>query len=382
MRGEACVPHVLHVFSTFVPAGPEVRTVRMMNAWEEDFRHTILAIDGRTDAQALLERRVPYRILDPLPRAGTPQTVKRLRRILVEEHPDLVCSYNWGAFDAVIATRLSGMKGRHLHHEDGFNSDEAHTFKRRRVWTRRLLLRGVARVIVPSGRLHRIATGLWKLPEKQVAHVPNGIDLDAFGDGDGGARRAELGIPEGTPVIGFVGHLRPIKRIDRLLRACARLRGATPPHLLLIGDGEERGALERLASELGLDGRVHLAGHRRETAPWYPAMDVFALTSDSEQMPVALLEAMACSLPCVCTDTGDVRAILPEAQQELVVSLDARDPEPALAVAFERVLADEALRRRLGAANRERAQERYGFRTMLDRYRELYETTLRIAGGY
>jgi len=382
MRGEACIPHVLHVFSTFVPAGPEVRTVRMMNAWGEDFRHSILAIDGRTDARALLEETVPYRVLDPLPRAGTPRTVRALRRLLAEEHPDLVCSYNWGAFDAVFATRLSGRRRRHLHHEDGFNSDEAQAFKRRRVWTRRLLLRGVARVIVPSGRLQRIATELWKLPEKKVALGPNGIDLEAFGAGDGSVRRAELGIPAGTPVIGFVGHLRPVKRADRLLRACARIHATTPPHLLLIGDGEERAALERLVRELGLDGRVHLVGQQRETASWYPAMDVFALCSDSEQMPVALLEAMACSLPCVCTDTGDVRAILPEAQQELVVPLDVPDPEPGLAAALERALADEPLRRRLGVANRERVVARYGFGAMLDRYRELYETTLRTAGGY
>ncbi len=383
MRGESCVPHVLHVFSTFVPAGPEVRTVRMMNAWGEDFRHSILAIDGRTDAQELLKEIVPYQVLDPLPRAGTAKTVRALRRLLKVEHPDLVCSYNWGAFDAVIATRLSGLKQRHLHHEDGFNSDEAHSFKQRRVWMRRLFLRGVARVIVPSGRLHGIATELWKLPAVRVALVPNGIDLTALAGGEGDPeRRAELGIPEDAPVIGFVGHLRAVKRADRLLRVCARIGGEVPPHLLILGEGEQRDSIVSLARELGIEPRVHLVGHQGETAPWYRLMDAFTLTSDSEQMPVALLEAMASSLPCVSTDVGDVRRILPVAQGDYVVPLSGAELEARLATAFEQILGDATLARNLGAANRARVEERYAFATMLDTYRELYDKTLWVAGGY
>jgi L-malate glycosyltransferase len=381
MRPESRVPHVLHVFSTFVPAGPEIRTVRMMNAWGDEFRHSILSIDGRTDAREFIAESVPFRVLDPLPRAGTPRTVQGLRRILKRERPDLVCSYNWGAFDSVIATRLSGLARRHLHHEDGFNADEAAEFIRRRVWMRRLLLGGVARVIVPSNRLEKIATSLWKQRPERVALIPNGIAIESFGGAPDEALRSSAGIPVGAPVIGFVGHLRPVKNLERLLRAFARIGGEELPHLLILGEGPEREPFESLARELQVDSRIHLVGHQGETAPWYSSMDVFTLTSDSEQMPVALLEAMASSLPIVSTDVGDVRRILPDTQGVFVVPLDTDALPDRLAAAFERLLADTPLRDELGKANRTRVEERYTFETMLSTYRELYERTAQIAGG-
>ena len=79
----------------------------------------------------------------------------------------------------------------------------------------------------------------------------------------------------------------------RLVEAAARVRGERPLHLLVLGDGPERGPVEEAVGRLGLEGRVHLVGHREDTAEDYRTMDVFCLSSDTEQMPVALLEAMA-----------------------------------------------------------------------------------------
>jgi len=134
MSGPA--PHLLHVFSTFVPAGPEVRTTRIIAGLGQEFRHSILAMDGRTSAAKELPADAPARIMDNLPPAGTLQTTLNLRRLLQRERPDLVLTYNWGAFDAILAARSLGWK-RLIHHEEGFNLDEAVTFKRRRVLARR-----------------------------------------------------------------------------------------------------------------------------------------------------------------------------------------------------------------------------------------------------
>ena len=370
-------PHLLHVFSTFVPAGPEVRTVRLINALGSELRHSILAIDGRTDAAALLDGSADARVLPSLPRAGTPATVRALRALLSRERPDLVCSYNWGAFDAVLATRFTRLAKRHLHHEDGFNIDEAERFKPRRVWTRRLFLQGVARVIVPSHTLASVARDEWRLLANRVELVPNGIALDAFTERDGNpALRAELGIAAETPVVGFVGHLRPVKNPERLVRAFAAVSSPTPPALVLLGEGEERERILAVARELGVEERVHLVGHQAETAPWYRLMDAFALSSDSEQMPVALLEAMATGLPVASTDVGDVRHMLPKEQGEFVVGGDADTRGAGLARALQRLVDDPELRARLGAANRARVEERYAFDRMLDAYRRLYLETL------
>ena len=360
-------PHLLHVFSTFVPAGPEVRTVRLMNALGPAWRHSVLAMDGRTEAREGLDPGLDVRVLEALPRAGSLDTTRALTELLRREDPDLVCTYNWGAFDAVMASRWLGRGRHHLHHEDGFNADEAERFVPRRVWARRLLLPGVARVVVPSRTLAGIARETWRLAAAQVQLIPNGIDLGDFGEGEGRqALRSRLGLREDDLVVGFVGHLRPVKNPVRLVRALALCEA--PLHLVLLGEGEERERVLEAARELDLVDRVHLVGFQAETAPWYRAMDLFALSSDSEQMPVALLEAMASSLPVVSTDVGDVAHMLPEAAREHVVPHEAA----ALARSLDALACDPARRAELGAAGRRRVEERYSFAAMQRAYADLY----------
>jgi glycosyltransferase involved in cell wall biosynthesis len=367
------VPHLLHVFSNFVPTGPELRTVALIGAFGNRFRHSILSMDGRTSAAERLPPEADVTLLPSPPRAGSLATARRLRRLLAETEPDLVLTYNWGAFDMLLAARGSGLR-RLVHHEEGFNEDEAESFKMRRVLARRLVLPGVHRLVVPSQRLRAIATGLWKLPEEKVRLIPNGIPLDRFAPGESDPElRARLGLPAGAVVVGTVGSLRPVKNFRRLLDACA---AAGEVHLLVIGDGEDRPALERRATEPDLAGRVHFAGYQADPAPWYRAMDLFALSSDSEQMPLCLVEAMASGLPVASTDVGDVRAMLPEEQSPFLVSMNGAGTPGALGGRIAALARDPETRRRLGALNRRRAEERFAFAALCAAYRELYESAL------
>lgn len=371
------VPHLLHVFSTFVPAGPELRFVNLANAAGTEFQHSILSIDGRDDAAKLLAPELDARIIDPLPRAGTPATVKRLYGLLRGLRPDAVLSYNFGALDAVIAARLAGV--RVLHHEDGFNADEAHGYKRRREWLRRAFLPRTQRVIVPSSGLEEIARERWHLPAERLALIPNGIRCADFPQRDGNAAlRKGLGISDAAFVVGFVGHLRPIKRADRLLDACAKLVPELDVHVLMLGSGEERERLEQQAASGSLSGRVHFVGHRDDPRPYYAAMDAFALVSDSEQMPVALLEAMACGLPVVATAVGDVRRMLPEIQSPLCRALGPEIVDELVAGLAE-LAQDTGRRSACGAANRARVRERYDFSGMLEAHRALWRSASRSA---
>jgi len=371
------VPRLLHVFSTFVPAGPEMRTVNLIHALPRDWRHTIVAMDGRTGAREHIDPGSPVTFLDSPPKAGSLATLRRMRALMKEQKADLVCTYNWGAFDTVMAARTLGWK-RILHHEDGFNADESTEFKLRREVFRRWFLPGVARVIVPSQNLERIARKRWKLAAEKVRYVPNGIRLERFRVRDGNPElRARLGIPREAPVIGYVGHLRPEKNPARLLQAAALIEHQHGMHFVVLGDGPERAEIVRIATSTpALHARVHLVGHQSDPLPYYRAMDVFALPSNTEQMPVALLEAMASSLPVVATDVGDVRTILPEAQGEYVLPLDRLETAEPLAQKLIELAQDGSKRSALGAANRKRVEERYGFETMLAAYREEYERAL------
>jgi L-malate glycosyltransferase len=367
------VPHLLHVFSNFVPTGTELRTIEVIGSFGDEYRHSIVSMDGRTEAADRLPPGLDVRLLPNPPKAGSLVTARRLRALLLEEQPDLVLTYNWGAFDMLLAAR-SARFGRVLHHEEGFNEDEAASFKRRRVLARRLVLPGVHRVVVPSKRLLSIATEIWKLPAERVRLIPNGIRLDAFPPANGGnpELRRQLGIPPEALVVGAVGSLRPVKNYLRLLEAAAAVPQA---HVLLVGEGEERPALEERAAQPDLAGRVCLAGYQADPAPFYRAMDVFALTSNSEQMPVCLLEAMAAALPAVATDVGDVRTVLPPGQEDLLTPPDDQ-AAAALARGISRLAGDPAARRRLGTANRRRVEESFTFEAMCEAYREVYHSAL------
>lgn len=366
---------LLHVFATFVPGGPQVRTARLISALGPGWRHAIVAMDGRTDARELIADGIEVEILETRRTDSAMRSVRRLRSLIAGARPDLLLTYNWGAIEAVVAGRLAGMRAL-IHHEDGFLPDEAAAFKRRRVWARRIALRAVHAVVVPSHTLRSIATELWRLPPERVHWIPNGVEVGAFAPaGTQDEQRAELGIPAEAFVAGFVGHLRREKNPVRLIETTARLAD-TGIHVLLLGEGPERAAVEQAIRDRGLDARVHLVGHRADPRPYYRAMDAFVIPSDTEQMPVALLEAMASSLPVVATDVGDVARVLPPSQAGFVVPL-APGVEAGLARAIDTLAADRELARGLGRENRVRAEASYSFEGMLGAYRALFEGALR-----
>ncbi|MEZ6013648.1 MAG: glycosyltransferase [Planctomycetota bacterium] len=357
------VPHLLHVFTTFCAAGSQVRTTQLMNRFGARYRHTVIARDGRTEATALLAEDVPCEVME-LPRLEGPLAgVRAMREALEAARPDLLMTYNWGTMDAVLAAR-SVRLARHVHHEDGFNADEAARLKGRRNFTRRVTLRRTD-VIVPSRTLERIARRRWRLP--RVHFIANGVAIERFGydQARGAAFRAELGIPAEALVVGSVGHLRGVKCFPRLVRAAAAIDpaglGGRPVHLVIVGEGEERGAIEAAAARSRPPGgAVHLPGHKQDLAGAYSAFDVFTLTSDSEQQPVSLLEAMAAGRPVVATDVGDIAATLPAAGRDGIVPLGTGAAvEEALGRALTRLLADPDLRARMGAAGRAHVAQEY-----------------------
>jgi L-malate glycosyltransferase len=366
----------LHVFPTFAPGGAQVRATDLMLAFGPEWRHAVVALDGVVRARERVQPPVELEIVPALRKSGTIATASWLRGLIERRRPDLVLTYNFGAIDALLAARsLQGV--RLVHHEDGFGSDEAQRLKLRRNWLRRLAFPAAARVVVISRNLERIALEAWRQPRERVAYIPNGIDVERFTrTGAASDLRWRMGIPERAIVVGSVGHLRPEKNVARLLRAARwPLQRGVDLHLLVLGDGPERNALEELAATQLLAGRVHFAGHQPDPREAYRAMDLLALSSDTEQQPLALLEAMAASLSAVATDVGDVRAMLPPEQAEAVVPLGA-DVDERLGRAIERLARDAALRARLGAGNQARARENYRREAMVEAYRSLYLSIL------
>ena len=353
---------ILHIFPTFDIGGPQVRTALLINQLGTDYEHVILPLNGAVAASARINEGTRVSFLSVPPRGNEFAQTVNARRLIKGTNPDLVTTYNWGAMNAVAAALIAGYPV--VHAEDGFGTDEAQALRTRRVLTRRLLLPHAVATVVPSRTLEEIALRRYRIPAEKVRFIPNGVDTERFRPNLGRKWRQQYGIPDDAIVVGYLGRLGPEKNLKLLIRAFeeARLENA---RLVLAGDGPERGALEQAAGE-----NVIFTGQLDDPAPVYSSLDIFSLSSVTEQMSISLLEAMACGLPCACTDVGDNRYLLDESDAPAIVP---PSDSAALAAALRLLAGNAGLRHRLGTRNRSRCEEVYPLSAMVGAYRSLYE---------
>ena len=363
---------ILHVFSTFATGGPQTRFAAIANGLGQRFRHAVVAMNGDLTCRTLLNPDVTVQFPAITVRKGdTLGNVRRFRAVLREMQPHALFTSNWGSIEWAMANAWPVV--RHVHVEDGFGPEEAAGQLPRRVLMRRVLLRR-RQVVVPSRTLLRIATEQWRLP--RVQYLPNGVDLQRFAPRPPADGPPVIGLggppvigPGGPPVIGTVATLRTEKNLKRLLRSFAIASGGGPARLVIAGDGPERPGLEQLAGALGIADRVAFLGQISDPARCYDGFDILAMSSDTEQMPLAVLEAMGAGLPVVATDVGDIKAMVAEANHPFITARD----DDALAAALRTLLADPAQRRAVGTANRARAEAQYDQRRMFEGWAALME---------
>jgi L-malate glycosyltransferase len=359
---------ILHCHSTFSLGGKEARAVRLMNVFGDRATHTILsAVPDSMDARDAIDPSVavsfPGDAAPPLYGKPSPGRYRDLTRYM--QQFDLVLSYNWGSMDAVGARRLFS-KGvpRLIHHEDGFNPDEVEKLNWKRNAFRRVMLGAADALIVPSELLAGIAARHWGRAD--VIRIPNGIDTAAYRAAPIKGIIPGLEKKPGEVIIGTLAGLRPVKNLRRLVRAVAPIPNA---RLVIVGEGMERELIIAEAERCGLKDRLVMAGFLAEPARYVGHFDIFALSSDSEQFPISLVEAMAAGKPAVSTDVGDVRAIVSAENAPFIV---AAEDEAVLSAKLRQMVDDAGLRARVGAANQALAFADYDEAKMIERYRQLY----------
>jgi glycosyltransferase involved in cell wall biosynthesis len=208
------------------------------------------------------------------------------------------------------------------------------------------------------------------VPATKVTVIRNGSSRPIANRQDPEVRRLrrELGA-EGELLVGSVSMLRPQKRIDLLIDAFAAIERRHPTaRLVVVGDGPERPALQCRVARLGLR-RVQFLGHRDDVGALLAAFDIFAISSDAEGSPLALIDAMRAGLGLVATTVGGIPEMAPHGDCAVLVPPNDAD---ALATGIARLVQDRELRERLGSAARDRAEQLFLVERMVDDWSDLF----------
>src|SRR5690606_7071033 len=312
--------------------------------------------------------RVVWPNFPPLSGKPWPSRLKKLAAAMAGY--DLVCTYNWGAMDAVLAHTMFAdvfKLAPLVHHEDGFNEDEADGLKPSRNFYRRIALGRCSALVVPSRTLERIALETWYQPRSKVRLIPNGIDTARMARKQKRDALPRVIKQKGELWVGTLAGLRKVKNLPALVRAFRAL--PEPWQLVIVGEGPERAAILAEAEACGLEHRVHLPGFVADPAKAVGLFDLFALSSVSEQFPISVVEAMAAGLPVAAPRVGDIASMVATENGPFLV---APGDEEGLAVSLAALAEDADLRLRIGEANRAKARADYDQNRMIERYDALY----------
>ncbi len=359
---------VAHVLSSLAIGGGE-RVALELAGGQTDASHRVIVVSLAPDGpdgplgEAFDARGVPVRRVAKRPGLD-PTLALRLAALFRREGVRVVHTHNrlplvYGA----AAGRMAGAVVIHTRHGPG-----------RGTTGQRVLWRGAGRLlhayVAVSPELLDLAKALRACNPAKLRVIENGIDVDRF-DTSPDARRAAreaLGLPQDAFVIGAVGRLSPEKEFPWLVRTSAPLLGPDV-RLVIVGGGAQEAAVRAQVSQHQVEPFVLLPGARNDVPRYVAAMDVFALSSSMEGLPLAVLEAMAAGLPVVATAVGGLPNLIDDGQTGFLVP---PGDENAMRDRLRALRADPALARAVGQRGRALARARYSRDQMVHRYLTLY----------
>lgn len=362
--------HVLHVVRTLVPEGGMERAMRRVvdGLSLRGIRHSILLLSDAENVLDFGDKAPLYRVVspprDPRMPLGIYQHLERLK-------PTVIHVRNLGPWPDTSVARLFQIPATPL--VWSFHGVEAiHGLPLARRIAFRAAGALTSRIFAVSQAAKSMLVELTGIPASRIEVILNGVDTELYAPPPVPRARTS------TLVVGTVGRMEPIKNHALLVEAAGILtREKIDVEVRFAGTGSMEPALRKRAAELGIAERVRFLGHVADVPPYLKELDVFALTSDSEGNPNALLEAMSTGLPCVSTSVGAVTELLQNGRSGMIVP--AGDA-PALARELAALASDDALRAQLAKNARDRILREYSLGRMLDAYESLYRRPERFRG--
>lgn len=355
-RSDSAAGGIIEIIHAPQVGGAEMLALMLGEAWHRQGRSVrICCLYGRGGPleRTIVNKGIPCDLLD-IESQAFPARWLSLFNYFRRHRPRAVHVHHMGLLINVLpAAYLSGCKNVVV-------TEHSMLYLLRHPRLRRLLpllASGVAKVVCVSERLRDFLIGQRVSPAKATT-IYNGIDTVKFSPKDG-AR-------SGILTIGSVGRLVEEKDYENLLHALALLKGnGLRFESYIVGEGPLSGELRELKEKLDLSAHVHFLGGREDIPELLRSFDIYVLSSKSEGLPIALLEAMAIGLPIVATDVGGVGEVIRHDGNGLLV--ESGDPR-ALAEAIERLAGDRVLRARLGEAALSDARARYSIAATVEQY--------------
>lgn len=353
--------HVLHVVPSLGVGGLQVAMARVVNALgHQGMRHSICALKGQPEIRNLLDPSVKIFCMNARPH--DPTLPFRLARLIRTLNPTVIHARNWSAWpDITLARALTGFAQPLIFSFHGVDSTRPLPLLRRLAW--RALASLTTHIFTVSTASKAFLAQKMGLHAGRIHIIPNGVDTEHFSPSQHPSTATRL-------VIGTVGSLNPIKNQALLIRAFASLiDSGIDAELRLAGSGPLKQELLALAESLSVADRLRFSGHVQNVPEFLRDLNIFTLSSDSEAHPNALLEAMACGLPCLATDVGGVKQVLDSGACGLLA-------EPGnvaqFADALKKLAANPTLREKLGRSARNRVCTHYSLTGMIKSYDDLY----------
>ena len=235
----------------------------------------------------------------------------------------------------------------------------------------RVVFKNISSTIALSEQHKRYLSNVLKYPENKLLVISNGVNMSKFCISvDKDAFRRGPGIEGNRKVVGIIGRLDPVKRhdifIDAAYSVCSNNKNVV---FLIIGDGPERTNIEKKIESLGMTDNIKLLGHRTDVPELLNVIDLSVLSSDTEALPMAIIEAMAAGLPIVATNVGSLSDLVEDGMNGYLVPPDSSE---ALARAILKIVDNDSTALRMGQISAAQVRERFTEEIMLDKYEKLF----------
>jgi glycosyltransferase involved in cell wall biosynthesis len=370
--------NVLFIIDTLQIGGAENQVITLATALSKDpYRVQVCCLRRPIQAATLQARGIPFVSLNMRLRYW-PVAVYKLFRLIRQVKPQIVHTHLGGAdFWGKLVSIFAGVPVI-------FTTKHGMPQWKNRIQliTERLENLYTDKVIAVSEEIRQYILKQRVISPEKIITIPNSVDIERFSQADSRDRkRAEIGVISSELLIGTVARLVQVKRLDYLLEAAHTVCEKLPEtRFVIIGDGPLREKLEVQASQLNLlPQKVMFLGSRVDIPELLSALDIFVLSSETEGLPVSMLEAMAALKPVIVPKVGAIPQVILDRQNGLLIS--PHDPA-GLAEAILTLAEDDTLRRSLAVKGNRTVETRYSTNAISSQILALYDRALQISEAH